>query len=74
MNNAIPTPIRTTWQRNNEPVSTNPSLTINSIQRSEAGVYTCCIERIVAGGLVSTCNDFMLTVQCEYALFLCVMC
>ena len=65
MNNAIPTPITTMWQRNDETVSTNPILTINSIQRSDAGVYTCCIERIVAGGLVPTCNDFMLTVQCE---------
>ena len=65
MTDAIPSPISTRWQRNNETVSTFPSLTINSIQRSSAGVYICCIERIVAGELVPTCSDFILTVQCE---------
>ena len=53
------------WQRNDETVSTNPSLTISSIQQSDAGVYTCCIGRIVAGELVTTCSDFILTIQCE---------
>ena len=65
MNNAIPSPISTMWQRNNETVSTNPILTINSIQQSDAGVYTCCIGRVVAGEVVTTCSDFILTVQCE---------
>ena len=65
MNNAIPSPISTMWQRNNETVSTNPLLTINSIQRSDAGVYTCCVGRAVAGEVVITCSDFILTIQCE---------
>ena len=70
LTNAIPSPISTMWQRNDEILSTNPILTINSIQRSDAGVYTCCIDRIVVGELVTTCDNFTLTVQCEYALFL----
>ena len=54
------------WQRNNETVSTNALMTINSIQQSDAGVYTCCMGRIVAGEIVTTCSDFILTVQCKY--------
>ena len=65
MSNAIPSPILTMWQRNNETISTNPVLMINSIPRSGAGIYTCCIVIIVAGELVTTCSDFILTVQCE---------
>ena len=65
--NARPGPRGIMWQRNNVTNSTTPSLMINSIQQSDAGIYTCCIVRRIAGELVTTCNDFTITVQCEYS-------
>ena len=64
--NARPSPSRIRWQRNNVTLSTTPLLMINSIQQSDAGIYTCCIVRRIAGELV-TCNNFTITVQCEYS-------
>ena len=63
--NARPSPRRITWQRNGVEISSNTLLTINSIQRSGAGVYTCCVLRVVAGESVITCSNFTITVQCE---------
>ena len=65
--NASPSPSAIRWQRNNVTVSSTPLLMINSIQQSDAGIYTCCIVRLLAGELVPTCNDFTITVQCEYS-------
>ena len=62
-----PIPRAITWQRNNVTVSPNPQLTFNPIQRSDAGVYTCCLVRIIAGVFVTICDDFTITVQCEYS-------
>ena len=62
---ATPTPRGIIWQRNNTEVSGNALLTISSIQRSDAGIYTCCTRREVAGEDVFTCRNFTLTVQCE---------
>ena len=63
--NATPSPRGTTWQRNDVEVSFNALLSISSIQRSGAGIYTCCAQREVAGESVITCNNFTITVQCE---------
>ena len=63
---ATPSPRRTTWQRNNVQVSTNALLTINSIQRSGAGIYTCCTLREVVGESMITCSNFTITIQCEH--------
>ena len=63
--NARPNPVVIRWQRNNVTVSPVRSLTINSIQQNATGVYTCCIVRDIAGGFVTTCSDFTITVQCE---------
>ena len=65
--NARPSPRRIRWQRNNVTLSTTPLLKINSIQQDDAGIYTCCIVRLLAGDSVTTCNDFTITVQCEYS-------
>ena len=65
--NARPNPRTIMWQRSDVTVSSVPQLTINSIQQSDAGIYTCCIVRLLAGELVPTCNDFTITVQCEYS-------
>ena len=63
--NAIPSPRGITWQRNDVESSSNALLTISSIQRSGAGIYTCCSLRVVAGESVITCSNFTITVQCE---------
>jgi len=63
--NVRPSPRGVLWQRNNVTISNTALLSINSIQQSDAGLYTCCIFRQVAGDRVTTCNDFTLTVQCE---------
>ena len=63
--NATPSPRGTTWQRNDVEVSSNSLLHISSIQRSGAGIYTCCALRVVAGESVITCSNFTITVQCE---------
>ena len=65
--NASPSPRTIMWQRSDVTVSSVPQLTINSIQQSDAGIYTCCIVRRIARELVTTCNDFAITVQCEYS-------
>ena len=64
--NATPGPRRITWERNDDEVSSNALLIISSIQRSGAGIYTCCTLRVVAGESVITCSNFTITVQCEY--------
>ena len=64
MSNAVPSPIRA-WQRNGVTVGSFALLEIDSIQPSDAGIYTCCAVRIVAGVSVTTCRDFNITVQCE---------
>jgi len=66
--NVRPSPRGVVWQRNNVTISNTALLSFNSIQQSDAGLYTC-IFREVAGETVTTCNDFTLTVQCE--LFIC---
>ena len=63
--NATPSPI-TSWQRNGVTVGSFALLEIDSIQRSGAGIYTCCAVREVAGESVTTCRDFTITVQCEF--------
>ena len=63
--NAVPSPTRITWQRNNVTVGTLALLIFDSIQPSDAGIYTCCAVRMVAGVSVTTCSDFTITVQCE---------
>ena len=64
--NGRPNPIAIRWQRNNVTVSYFRSLTINSIQRNDAGVYSCCLYRVIAGELVTICSDnFTIIVQCE---------
>ena len=61
-----PDPSAAMWERNNATISSLRTLTIDSIQQHDAGVYTCCIIREVAGEFVRTCSDFTITVQCEY--------
>ena len=63
--NAIPSPTATIWQRDDEAVSSNALLSIPSISQSDAGVYTCCTNRTVAGETVIRCSNITLTVQCE---------
>ena len=63
--NVRPNPRGVIWQRNNVTISNTALLSFDSIQQSDAGLYTCCIFRQVAGETVTTCNDFTLTVQCE---------
>ena len=53
------------WQRNSVTISNSAMLSFNSIQQSDAGLYTCCILRSVAGETLMTCSNFTLTVQCE---------
>ena len=59
-----PSPIAIRWQRDNN-VTPSPVLTIDSIQRSGAGVYTCCLDRVIAGIVETICDNFTITVQCE---------
>ena len=63
--NATPSPI-TSWQRNGETVGSFALLGIDSIRQSDAGTYTCCAVRMVAGMSVPTCRNFTITVQCEF--------
>ena len=63
--NAVPSPTRITWQRNNVTVGTLALLIFDSIQRSDADVYTCCTVRMVAGQSLMTCDNFDITVQCK---------
>ena len=59
-----PNPADITWQRNN--ITTfSPRLTINRIQQSDAGDYTCCLFRSITGEFVENCDHFTITVQCE---------
>ena len=60
-----PSAVAIRWQRNNVTISPDSQLTFNPIQQSDAGDYTCCIVRIIAGGLITVCDDFTITVQCE---------
>jgi len=64
--NAVPVPLRTSWERNDVTVSSLGLLNITSIQRNDAGIYTCCTLRLVAGEPVITCGNFTITVQCEF--------
>ena len=41
---ARPSPRAIMWQRNNVTVSSVPQLTINSIQQSDAGIYTVVLS------------------------------
>ena len=52
----------------NVTISSNPQLTFDHIQRSNASVYTCCAFRRIAGEIVMRCTDFTITVQCEFII------
>ena len=67
-----PSPIAIRWMRDNN-VTASPVLTINSIQQSDAGDYTCCLDRVIAGDVETICDGFTIAVQCEYScsLYVC---
>ena len=60
-----PSAVAIRWQRNDVTISPDSQLTFSPIQQNNASVYTCCIDRIIAGRLVTVCDDFTITVQCE---------
>ena len=66
MSNAVPSPLRS-WQRNGVTVGSFALLEIDSIRRNDAGIYTCCAVRTVAGVSVTTCSNFTITVQCKFS-------
>ena len=71
--NGRPNPIAIRWQGNNVAIS-DLQLTIDSIQRSDAGIYICCLDRVIAGNLDITCDNFTITVQCKYSMTNTLLC
>ena len=51
-------------------LNTTSTLTILSVDRSDAGNYTCVASNTVFGSPVSDVQQFMLTVNCKYLLFM----
>ena len=47
-------------------LNTTSTLTVPSVNRSDAGNYTCVASNTVFGSPVSDMQQFMLTVNCKY--------
>ena len=57
-----------TVENNNGFLDTTSTLTISSVNRSDAGNYTCVASSTVFGSPVSDMQQFVLTVNCKYLL------
>ena len=55
-----------TEENNNGFLDTTSTLTISSVNRSDAGNYTCVASNTVFGSPASDVQQFMLTVNCKY--------
>ena len=61
-----------TVESDNGFLDTTSTLTIPSVNRSDAGNYTCVASNTVFGSPASDMQQFMLTVNCKYlALYIC---
>ena len=49
--------------------NTTSTLTIPSVDRSDAGHYTCAVSNTVFGSTVRDMQQFMLTVNCKYLAY-----
>ena len=55
-----------TEENNNGFLNTTSTLTVSSVDRSDAGNYACVASNTVFGSPVSEMQQFMLTVNCKY--------
>ena len=57
-----------TEENNNGFLDTTSTLTISSVNRTDAGNYTCNASNTLFGSPASEMQQFMLTVNCKYLL------
>ena len=59
-----------TVENDNDFLNTTSTLTIPSVDRSDAGNYTCVASNTVFGSPASEMQQFMLTVNCKYLVYM----
>ena len=59
-----------TEENDNGIFNTTSTLTISSVDRSDAGNYTCVASNTVFGSPASEMQQFMLTVNCKYLVYM----
>ena len=62
-----------TVEINNGFLDTTSTLTIPSVDRADAGNYTCVASNTVFGSLMQDVQQFMLTVNCKCLIAMCVV-